>query len=162
MKQKPEALARLCCRALEDKKAEHLRVLDVSAQSSITDYLVIATGTSEPHLRALRNALEEAFDAAQTRVVGRDAVRDSGWTVIDAFDVMVHLFTREQRERFRLDDLWKDATEVPLDELMAAPKPAKPKKPKAKAKAPRKPAARKKTLSPKKAPARKKPSPRKK
>src|SRR5690606_35880722 len=48
------ALVRLCCRVLDDKKAGELTVLDVSAESSITDYLVLATATSEPHLRALR------------------------------------------------------------------------------------------------------------
>lgn len=115
-------LARLCCSALDEKKAEELRVLDVSAQSSITDYLVIATGTSEPHLRALRFALEEALQAAHIHVVGREATQESGWVVVDAFDVMVHLFSPEQRDRFRLDDLWKDAAEVPLKKLLAAPK----------------------------------------
>ena len=59
-------LAQLCCRALEEKKAEDLRVLDVSAQSSITDCLVLATATSEPHMRALRIELEKALDGAQT------------------------------------------------------------------------------------------------
>ena len=53
-------LAQLCCRALMKKKAEDLRVLDVSAQSSITDCLVLATATSEPHMRALRIELEKA------------------------------------------------------------------------------------------------------
>ena len=58
-------LVKLCCRALEEKKAVDLRVLDVSEQSSITDYLVIATGSSEPHLRALRVELEKAIDASK-------------------------------------------------------------------------------------------------
>ena len=58
-------LARLAARTLDEKKAGDLTVLDVSAQSSITDFLVLATATSEPHLRALRVELEKAFDAAQ-------------------------------------------------------------------------------------------------
>jgi ribosome-associated protein len=114
-------LARLCCRALEDKKAEDLRVLDVSEQSSITDFLIIANGTSEPHLRALRQALETALEQAGTRLVGFETTRESGWTVLDAFDVMVHLFTPEQRAHFRLEDLWKDAVEVSPAKLLAAP-----------------------------------------
>jgi ribosome-associated protein len=131
MKKKAGArdLARICCQALENKKAEELRVLDVADRSSITDYLVIATGTSEPHLRALRIELEDALKAAHTHVVGREATQESGWVVVDAFDVMVHLFSPEQRDRFRLDDLWKDAAEVPLKKLLAAPRrrPAKGK-----------------------------------
>jgi len=120
------ALAKLCCRALAEKKAEDLRVLDVSAQSSITNFLVLATGTSEPHLRALRVELSKALAAAHTRLVGTEVAEESGWTVVDAFDVMVHLFTPEQRDRYRLESLWKDAKEVPLAKLLAAaPKTAK-------------------------------------
>ncbi|MEI6053244.1 MAG: RsfS/YbeB/iojap family protein, partial [Opitutaceae bacterium] len=57
------ALVKLCCQALDEKKAEDLRVMDVSDQSSITDFLVLATGNSAPHLRALRIEVERALDA---------------------------------------------------------------------------------------------------
>jgi ribosome-associated protein len=112
-------LAKICCRALAEKKAGDLRVLDVSAQSSITNFLVLATGTSEPHLRALRVELSKALAETHTRLVGTEVAEESGWTVVDAFDVMVHLFTPEQRDRYRLDDLWKDAVEVPAAKLLA-------------------------------------------
>lgn len=103
-----------CCRVLDDKKAEAITILDVSAQSSITDFLVIATATSEPHLRALRIELEKAFDSAGTRIVGIEMAQASGWVVIDVFDVMVHLFLGDVREHYRLDRLWQDAVEIPL------------------------------------------------
>lgn len=122
------ALVKLCCRALEDKKAGDLRVLDVHEQSSITDYLVVATGTSDPHLRALRVELEKVIDAAGTRILGMDAARESGWLVIDAFDVMFHLFLPDQRKKYGLENLWKDATELPVAKLLAAPKKAGAKK----------------------------------
>lgn len=122
------ALVKLCCRALEDKKAGDLRVLDVHEQSSITDYLVVATGTSDPHLRALRVELEKVIDAAGTRILGMDAARESGWLVIDAFDVMFHLFLPDQRQKYGLENLWKDATELPVAKLLAAPKKAGAKK----------------------------------
>jgi ribosome-associated protein len=115
-------LAQLCCRALDEKKAEDLRVLDVSAQSSITDCLVLATATSEPHMRALRIELEKALDGSQVHILGVESAQESGWTVVDAFDVMVHIFTRETRARFALENLWKDADEVPTSKLPAAPK----------------------------------------
>jgi ribosome-associated protein len=127
-------LAQLCCRALDEKKAEDLRVLDVSAQSSITDCLVLATATSETHIRALRIELEKALDGVGTHILGIESAQESGWTVVDAFDVMVHIFTRETRARFALENLWKDANEVPPSKLLAAPKPKRkvPKKVKAK------------------------------
>ncbi len=119
-------LVKLCCRALDEKKAIDLRVLDVSEQSSITDYLVIATGNSEPHLRALRIELEKALDASRTRIVGMEIVQESGWIVIDAFDVMIHVFLPDTRERYGLENLWKDAQEVSVAKLLTVPKARKP------------------------------------
>lgn len=139
-------LVRLCVKALEDKKAGDLRVLDVSAQSSITDYLVLATGTSEPHLRALRVELEKVIDASGTRIVGMELAQESGWLVIDAFDVMVHLFLPDLRDKYQLERLWKDAVEVSVPALIAEPK--KPAKKKAVAK--KKPAKPARKAAPKK------------
>jgi ribosome-associated protein len=105
-------------RALDDKKAENLRVLHVGKFSSITDYLVIATANSDPHQRALRIELEKVLDAEHATILGVDTTKDSGWTVIDAIDVMVHLFTAENRDKYRLDSLWKDADEVSVPGLL--------------------------------------------
>jgi ribosome-associated protein len=112
-------LLKLVVRTLDDKKAEDLRVLDVREKSSITDYLVVATGTSEPHLRALRLELERALDAANVPIVGVENEQGSGWTVFDAFDVMVHLLTTDNRARYRLEFLWKDAAEMAVPALLA-------------------------------------------
>lgn len=122
-------LLKLCCRALMEKKAEDLRVLDVGAESSITDYLVLATATSEPHLRALRGELEFALKSAHTRLVGLEAAEQSGWTVVDAFDVIVHLFLPAQRAHYGLESLWKDAVPVSVDALLdlVPPAPVAPK-----------------------------------
>ena len=118
MKPKSLALVKLCCRALDDKKAEDVRVLDVSAQSSITDFLVVATATSTPHLRALRVELEKVIDESKNGIVGIETAEESGWTVIDAFDVMVHLFIAERRAQYGLENLWKDATEMAKSRLL--------------------------------------------
>lgn len=118
-------LVKLCCRVLDEKKAAELTILDVSAQSSITDYLILATATSEPHLRSLRVELEKVMDAAGVHLVGMEAPQESGWTVIDAFDVMIHLFNAEMRERYALERLWRDATSVPVEKILkTAPQPA--------------------------------------
>jgi ribosome-associated protein len=127
-------LVKLCCRVLDDKKAGDLAVLDVGEQSSITDYLILATATSEPHLRALRIELEKAMDAAKVRIVGMDTNQESGWMVIDAFDVMVHLFLGRTREHYGLERLWRDASEVSVAKLLASPVSARKRAPKARAK----------------------------
>lgn len=116
--QPPNRLLPLIVRALDSKKAEDVRVLNVGKFSSITDYLVIATATSEPHQRALRVELEKVLDAEHTKILGIDTTNDSGWTVIDAFDVMVHLFTVENRDKYRLDSLWKDADDVSVSSIL--------------------------------------------
>ena len=135
------SLVKLCCKALDEKKAEDLQVLDVSAQSSITDYLVLATGTSEPHLRALRVELEKAIDASHHPILGMETAQESGWVVVDVFDVMIHLFTAEARAKYGLENLWKDAVTVSVPKLLDLPEPKAKAKAKAKSKAkPRKPA----------------------
>ena len=105
-------LLQLIVHALGDKKAEDLRILDVSKLSSITDYLVLATGNSEPHLRALRIEVERVLDEQKARILGVDTTKSSGWTVVDAFEIMIHLFTPENRDKYRMELLWKDAVEM--------------------------------------------------
>lgn len=111
-------LLSLIVRALDEKKAGDIRIYHVGRLSSITDYLVIGTATSNPHLRALRVELEKVIDAEKVKILGIETSQDSGWTVVDAFDVMVHLFTNENRAKYRLDLLWKDADEVPVSSLL--------------------------------------------
>ena len=98
--------------AIKDKKGEHVRVLDVRAKSSITDYMVLATGTSDPHLKAMRMDLKKALDAIGVSLSGDDGDIGSGWVVIDAFDFVVHLQTNEMRDFYQLEQLWKDAGTV--------------------------------------------------
>lgn len=103
---------RCAIKAIDDKKGESIRVLDVRGKSSITDYLVLATGTSDPHVKALKAALDQALKEAGVQLIGEDRALSSGWLVVDAFDFMIHLQTTEMRDFYRLDQLWKDAPEV--------------------------------------------------
>ena len=103
-----------CCQALDDKKVMGLKVLDLKGKSSIADYFVIGTATSEPHLKALRQAAINGLREHGTRAVASDFVPGTGWIVVDGFDFMVHLFTEEQRDHYGLELLWRDAKEVKL------------------------------------------------
>jgi ribosome-associated protein len=114
-------------RALDDKKVGDLRVLKVSAKSTITDYLVLATGNSEPHLRALRIEVERVLDEAKQPIAGMEQGGfNSGWTVVDAYQIMTHLFTPDQRQNYALEKLWKDAEVLKVSDLIAEPKKPKP------------------------------------
>ncbi|MGA1205690.1 MAG: ribosome silencing factor [Opitutales bacterium] len=103
----PESIQQ-CVRALDQKKAEQLRVLYVGEISSITDYFIIATGTSNPHLKALGQAVLGSLEETGQDAVVTGAGDQSGWVVVDAFEFMVHLFTEETRSFFNLEGLWKD------------------------------------------------------
>ncbi len=110
----------ICCQALDDKKAEDIRVLDVRGKSNVTDFFIIATGTSQPHLRALRSNVEGALREHKIRVIAADLTADSGWMVLDGYDFMVHVFTLEMREAYALENLWKDAKLVKWQTLVSA------------------------------------------
>lgn len=149
-------LLALVCKGLDDKKAEDLRIIDVRGLSSITDYIVIATGLAEPHLRAMRIEVEKVLDAQGAKIAGMDKNQQSGWLVVDAYQIMVHLFTAEARSRYGLEQLWRDGRELPLNVALGleAEKPAAaPAKEKVVAK--KKPAAKKKAVPAKKAAAKK-------
>ena len=106
-------LAQLCRKLADNKKADDLLVLDVRAISSITDYFVIASGSSEPHLRAIAeeitDTLKQDYGIAPRAM---DGTLHTGWLVLDFFDVIVHIMRSEVRQRYDLESLWGDAPRV--------------------------------------------------
>ena len=105
----------LLCRELADnKKAEDIVILDVSEISSVTDYFVIASGTSEPHLRAIVNEIRDKLrDEHSLRPKAVDGTLNTAWVVLDYFNVIVHIMRRDVRERYDLETLWGDAPRLP-------------------------------------------------
>ena len=106
-------LALLCRELADNKKAEDLVVLDVRAISSITDFFVIASGTSEPHLRAIVNEITDKLrEDYHVRPRAVDGTLQATWQVLDYFDVIVHIMRTDVRERYDLESLWGDASRV--------------------------------------------------
>ncbi len=103
-------LARLCREFADNKKAENIVILEVRQLSSVTDYFVIASGTSEPHLRAIvdeiTGRLREDYGVRPRAV---DGTVHGAWVVLDYFDVIVHVMRHDVRERYDLEGLWGDA-----------------------------------------------------
>lgn len=100
--------------AIEEKKGENICVLDVHDKSSITDYMILATGTSDPHIKAIKKALDESLSQAGIQLIGQDYEIGSGWVVVDAFDFIIHLQTEEVRDLYQMEQLWRDAKRVQL------------------------------------------------
>jgi ribosome-associated protein len=114
-------LALLCRELADNKKAEDIVILDVRELSSVTDYFVICTGSSEPHLRAIVTELRDRLlkeEGLKARALDGGSL--GNWVVLDYIDVIVHVMHPEARDRFDLEGLWSDAPKV------------KPRKPRAK------------------------------
>ncbi|OUU46311.1 MAG: ribosome silencing factor [Verrucomicrobia bacterium TMED56] len=107
----------IACEALLDKKAENLKLLYFGDKSPLTDCFIIATGTSDPHLKALRNNLEVELKENKIETLSKDRFHPGGWLVLDAIDFVVHLFSKEQRENYALEHLWKDAKQLTPEDL---------------------------------------------
>ncbi len=107
-------------KALDDKKAESIRVLELGQLSSVADYMIIATGNSDPHLRALRIEVERALDEAGSPARGTESQKESGWTVVDGFDVVVHVFRPDVRESYSMESLWRDGLDLSVKDLLKA------------------------------------------
>jgi ribosome-associated protein len=106
-------LALLCREYADNRKAEDIVVLDVRELSSVTDYFVIASGTSEPHLRAIVEEITGKLrDEHGIRPVRTDGSTQGAWVALDFFDVIVHVMRADTRERYDLEGLWGDAKRV--------------------------------------------------
>ena len=106
-------LAQLCREFADNKKAENIVILDVRKLSSVTDYFVITSGTSAPHLRAIVDEItDELREKHGVRPRAVDGTIHAAWVVLDYFDVIVHVMRRDMREYYDLDGLWGDAKQV--------------------------------------------------
>ena len=106
-------LALLCREFADNKKAENILVLDVRKLSSVTDFFVIASGTSEPHLRAIVGEITARLrDEHGERPRATDGSVHGAWVVLDFFDVIVHVMRADVRERYDLEGLWGDAPQA--------------------------------------------------
>jgi ribosome-associated protein len=106
-------LAQLCRDFADNRKAENIVILDVRDLSSVTDYFVIASGTSEPHLRAIVDEITDQLrEEYEVRPIRKDGSTQGAWVVLDFFDVIVHVMRQDVRERYDLEGLWGDAARV--------------------------------------------------
>lgn len=104
--------ARRIAEAALDKKAEDLVALDVREQSSFADTFILATGTSDRHVRTIADAVVEQAAARGEKPLGVEGLAEGRWVLIDLGDVIVHVFQREVREHYDLERLWSDAASL--------------------------------------------------
>lgn len=92
-------------RALEDKKAEEITIIDVSSKTPFFDYYVIATINNNRHASACADFIEESFEKSSLKVRGIEGKNESEWVIVDCDDILVHLFSKNERNRISLESL---------------------------------------------------------
>lgn len=100
--------------ALEDKKAEDITVIDITGVSSIADYFIIANGTNQNQLTAMQDAVDEAMYKAGLHAKQIEGNNQSAWILMDYQDIIVHLFSKEDRLFYDLERIWKDGKVIEL------------------------------------------------
>jgi ribosome-associated protein len=102
-----DKLVRLVQAALDDMKAVNARVLDVRGQSDIADFMVVASGNSDRHVKAIADRVVQQAKAAGVRPWGIEGERDGEWVLVDLPDVLVHVMLPRAREFYALEQLWE-------------------------------------------------------
>lgn len=113
----PAQLAEAAAKALDDKKAQDIRLLRTTALTVIADYFVICTATSAPHIKTLSDEVDKVLSEMGEPVLRREGYRAGGWVLLDFGCVIVHIFLKETRQFYNLERLWNDAEEISLSSL---------------------------------------------
>ena len=105
-------------RALDSKKGIDIKLLKISEVSSLADYFIICTGTSNTHVKTLCDHAEYVFEQLCEPILGREGHRGNTWELLDFGSVVVHVFTEEAREFYSLERLWADAVQIDLSDIV--------------------------------------------
>lgn len=115
MAKKEKELALKICKLLDDKKGKNIVLLDVSTISGFADYFVIATGTSTRHTTALADGIEKKLNETGEFVSHKEGHNDGNWILLDYMDIVVHIFTEDERSFYDIERIWKGAKYIELD-----------------------------------------------
>ncbi len=113
--------ARLAAKALCERKGEDIKVIKIKDISSIADYFVIATGSSNTHVRSLADNVEFRLDHEGIGVSHIEGYRSDSWILLDYVDVIVHVFSEEAREYYSLERLWQDGELADISDIEEMP-----------------------------------------
>lgn len=96
-------------KAIEDKKGRDIRLFDVRKISTVTDYYIVVSASSAPHLRAIADEIQYSLKKEGTNAYRRSGDPESGWVVVDFFDVVIHIFEDQKRQYYAIEELWAGA-----------------------------------------------------
>ena len=119
----PTDMARLAAGAALDKKALDPLAIDLRGLSSVSEYFVIVTGTSDRHVQAVAENVMEAFKSIGVKILGEEGLRGGRWVLLDYGEIVVHVFLEPVREYYDIERLWIDAPRLDLDSEVEEMKP---------------------------------------
>lgn len=108
----------LTAKAISSKKGLNIKLIEIGDISSLADYMVIATGTSSTHVKAIADEVEYQLDEAGISVSHIEGYRSNSWILLDYVDVIVHIFSDEAREFYGLERLWQDGKEIDISNIV--------------------------------------------
>ena len=114
---KQKEMAKIAYNALDEKKGEEIKVIDISGISVMSDYFVIASGGSITQINALAENVEEKLHKAGYSMQRREGNQSSTWILLDFGDVVIHIFDREDRLFYDLERIWSDGKRIDPEEL---------------------------------------------
>ncbi len=103
--------------ALNDKKGEDIKIIEIGKLSTVADYFIIANGSNAPHVESLVDNVEEELLKEKIHAERIEGVKSSGWILMDYNDVVVHVFSKEDRLFYDLERIWRDGKEVDIEAL---------------------------------------------
>ena len=105
-------------KALDEKKGMNIKLLKIDKVSSLADYFLICTGTSNTHVKTLCDYAEYTLEQLGESLLGREGHRGNSWELLDYGSIVVHVFTEEAREFYSLERLWADAEDVDISSII--------------------------------------------
>lgn len=110
-------MTKLAIAALEDKKAEDIRIIDITEVSVLADYFIIASGSNTSQIQALTDSVEEKLGRAGYHMKQVEGYDSANWVLMDFGDIIIHIFDKENRLFYNLERIWRDGKAVELSEL---------------------------------------------
>ena len=111
-------MAQIACKAIDDKKGQDIKVIDIHNVSVISDYFVIASGTNSNQVQAIVDNVEEQLGRAGFEAKQIEGNRNSSWILMDYGDVIVHVFDEENRLFYDLERIWRDGKVLEMDAFL--------------------------------------------
>ncbi|MCR5331425.1 MAG: ribosome silencing factor [Lachnospiraceae bacterium] len=114
---KPEEMVKLIYKAMDDKKAENIKILDIADVSTIADYFIICSGANTSQMEAIIDNITETLGRAGYETKRTEGGRNSSWILMDYGDVVVHIFSKEDRLFYDLERIWRDGKTVAIEDI---------------------------------------------